>query len=138
MDKEKKLEYIKKIENLCNVQFDMEKPIKEQIFLLIDNICSMYWDITPKEICYFLEFFQKPHLRFPREWFSSFIEVPFENTTIPIPEKYHEILTILFGDYMIPVQGTAGHDYPAYQKQEKILFAEYEKHGMSVPECFKD
>ena len=28
--------------------------------------------------------------------------VPFEDTMLPVPERYHDYLTQLFGDYMTP------------------------------------
>lgn len=37
---------------------------------------------------------------FMKEWFINGIEVPFENTTIPIPSEYNLYLTNHFGDYM--------------------------------------
>ena len=138
LTKEEQLIYIKKIEELCNIHFDFEKPMDEQIFLLIDNICAMYWDTDANEVCYFLDFFIKPHLRFPKDWFSSFIEMPFENMMLPVPAKYHEILTILCGDYMIPIQGSASHEYPSYRRQQEILFHEFQRKGIEIPEIFKE
>lgn len=35
-----------------------------------------------------------------REWFDSYIEMPFEDTTMRMPIGYHEMLTKQFGDYM--------------------------------------
>ena len=98
----------------------------------------MYYDIQPKEVTYFLEFMLKPELRFPIEFFSSFIEVPFEYTTIPIPEKYHEILTLEYGDYMTPVRGAATHNYPFYKQLEEKLFNAYKEQGIEIPKYLKE
>jgi lipopolysaccharide cholinephosphotransferase len=35
-----------------------------------------------------------------RDWFGSPLYVPFETTTLPVPEKYDLYLTKMFGDYM--------------------------------------
>lgn len=35
-----------------------------------------------------------------KEFFEELIWVDFENTTMPIPKKYHEYLSIQYGDYM--------------------------------------
>ena len=37
---------------------------------------------------------------FEKAWFEKTVEVPFEDTTIPVPNGYHEFLTALYGDYM--------------------------------------
>lgn len=42
------------------------------------------------------------HEIFPKEWFKSTIEMPFEDVMITLPIKYHEYLTQQFGDYMTP------------------------------------
>lgn len=39
-------------------------------------------------------------LVFCTEWFHKLVEVPFESTTIKIPQGWDEYLTVLFGDYM--------------------------------------
>ena len=36
----------------------------------------------------------------PREWFDEIIEVPFEDTTLPVPAAYDSILRQFYGDYM--------------------------------------
>lgn len=56
------------------------------------------------------------------EWYSDTIDMPFENTTIPVPAGYDGILKIKYGDnYMTPVQCSSSHDYPFYKKQENSL-----------------
>lgn len=39
---------------------------------------------------------------FPREWFESSVEVPFEDFTVKINNGYDALLRQLYGDYMIP------------------------------------
>lgn len=39
---------------------------------------------------------------FPKEWFSGYVYVPFENIEIRLPKDYDRYLTHLFGDYMTP------------------------------------
>lgn len=39
---------------------------------------------------------------FPREWFTEMAELPFEDSHYPVPAHYHELLTALYGDYMVP------------------------------------
>ena len=37
---------------------------------------------------------------FPKSWFENVITVPFEDTSIYVPNGYHSILSHLYGDYM--------------------------------------
>lgn len=39
---------------------------------------------------------------YPAEYFASFTEHPFEDTTIKLPKLYHEYLRATYGDYMTP------------------------------------
>ena len=49
------------------------------------------------------------------------VMLPFENMQIPAPVMYDEALRAQFGDYMVPVQGAADHDYPFYGHMENEL-----------------
>lgn len=44
--------------------------------------------------------YYNPNLIFKTSWFKSYIEMPFEDTTMRMPVGYHEMLTRQFGDYM--------------------------------------
>ena len=137
-DANSKQECKRRVEELCNVSFDADEPMDRQMFVLTDNICAMCWDEDAKELTCFPEYIFRLNYRLPKEIFSSFIEVPFENTTIPIPTKYHEMLTIEYGDYLSPVRGPASHNYPVYKEQEKMLFEKYREFGMEIPEIFRE
>ena len=55
----------------------------------------------------------KCHLRrsmWNTEWFESYIELPFEDTTICCPAAYDEVLTRHFGDWRTPVEGPSDHE----------------------------
>ncbi len=39
---------------------------------------------------------------YPRAWLSETIEIPFENHIFPVSAHYHELLTQLYGAYMVP------------------------------------
>jgi lipopolysaccharide cholinephosphotransferase len=51
---------------------------------------------------------------FEKAWFEKAVNVPFEDTAIPVPNGYHEFLTALYGDYMKlpPVEKRVNH--PGY------------------------
>lgn len=57
----------------------------------------------------------------PKEYYDQTIRVPFENTTIPVPYRYEDILSHRYGDYMKIVKNVAGHDYPCFAIQQENL-----------------
>ena len=46
---------------------------------------------------------------FDRDWYASAEELPFEDTTIPVPVGYDKVLTKWYGDYMTPVEAPSEH-----------------------------
>lgn len=62
----------------------------------------------------------KDHI-YPKELFSSYVELPFENTYIRVPARYEEVLSIEYHDYMKVVKAGGVHEYPVYTDQEEIL-----------------
>lgn len=55
--------------------------------------------------------------------YSSFVRVPFEYTTIPVPLFYDKLLSKRYGNYMSIVKNAGAHDYPYFEKQKKDLEA---------------
>ena len=39
---------------------------------------------------------------FPKEWFSNYVVLPFEDIVVRVPESYDAYLTYMYGDYMTP------------------------------------
>lgn len=136
---EDKMDGIRQIEELCNIKFTQDTPIQQQLLILSDRLCAMYWDTDATEITLMPLLIQYSHYRLPVSCYASTIDVPFENTTIPIPVGYEQILTLRYGkDYMTPVREWGTHDYPFYKEQEKILFDFFQKNNMEVPDCFRE
>lgn len=46
---------------------------------------------------------------YSKEWYFDIIRLPFFEYTIPAPRCYHEVLSLLYGDYMKPIKGAASH-----------------------------
>ena len=132
-----KMQNLRTLEAYCNIQFTKDKPYRQQLWMLADRIGAMYWDTdaVAKEasIIYYM-LANKPAFRIPVSCYKLAERVPFENTTIPIPVGYEEILTACYGeDYMIPKQGAADHEYPFYKEQQKKLLEFYKKNGYEIP-----
>lgn len=68
---------------------------------------------------------------YKKEWYSSTVDMPFENTTLPVPVGYHEILTTEYGDYMQfpPVEKRKGKHEMIFEPD--IPYLEYRKQHYS-------
>lgn len=136
---EQKMELVREIEEVCNIKFTDDQPLMQQLLVLADNICAMYCGTDSDEITLLALLAQDPDYRLPITCYTSTIEVPFENTTIPVPIGYNQVLRRRYGDnYMTPVKVWNTHDYPFYKVQQKILFDYFETHNLSIPEELKE
>ena len=59
--------------------------------------------------------------QFPKEYYEKAIELPFEDTSMPVPMMYDKMLRKRYGDYCRLVKNVAGHDYPFFEGQKKNL-----------------
>ncbi len=114
--------YLPQIEELCGVTFDRNKPLRRQLWMLGEQICGMYNEqesdyLTwfPRTVCHDKKF------RLKKEWYSSSIEMPFENITVSVPQNYHDVLTMMYGNYEVYQKGWRAHGYPFYAAQDKLL-----------------
>lgn len=108
----KKMIFNLKIANLLASKNNPTKNIKNKIIFTILKIIprKITNKITSKIIKkllnyngeynqYIIELNSKP---IKREWVEKSLEVPFENKKYKVSSKYDEMLTCLYGDYMIP------------------------------------
>ena len=91
-----------------------QKIFYHRIEKLYQKICTAkgplyrpYWDLK--------------RLQYRKEWFAKSIAVPFEDTEIMVPNGYHEILTVLYKDYMTPppAPSRSGHHTAYYMNLER-------------------
>lgn len=118
---EEKEENLKELEEMCNYKINREEPIRPQILKLTQFLSACYQDEESKEVTLAYKVGKYPHYRFPKNYITDLMEVPFENTTIMIPTHYDEMLTTHYRDYMTKKQVKAAHNYPFYEGQIKIL-----------------
>lgn len=110
---EEKMKALGDIETYCNIKFTQDRPYGQQLWTLAERVGAMYWDIgaCAKEVSIIYVLATKPNCRIPASCYESKVRVPFENTTIPIPTGYEQILTAYYGeDYMTPRQFVADHE----------------------------
>lgn len=110
------------IEVLCGTKFDRTKPIRNQLYCLGERLCSLFGEAEAKEITNMIKYSNQPHYHMDKACYASSIDMPFENTTIPVPVGYDTVLRLKYGEnYMTPVNCKAGHDYPFYKEQEELV-----------------
>ena len=112
---------INEIEMLCNVKFDSEKPVKNQLLRLFDTICQLY-DMGEGGVIEYSSYIECDKYIFEPEWYKKWIYMPFETFQIPVPQGYDKILTSMYGEYLKPIFNGAAHDYPFYKKQQEIIY----------------
>jgi lipopolysaccharide cholinephosphotransferase len=91
-------------------------------------------------MAYFIQFILRPEYRLKKEWYEKIEYKTFENIQIPVPYKYHEVLTARYGDYMTPVREGAMHRSSGYSGTEPWLLELMEKagfHGSADEFCSK-
>ena len=99
-------------------EFSNDRPLYNQLEILYDQVCRLTEENDADYICRYDEYTKNKNKKFPKEHFATTIPVQFENTTIPVPIGYDEVLRRRFGDnYIIPRRESAAHDYPFFKKQ---------------------
>lgn len=56
-----------------------------------------------------------------KKLYEKTIRLPFENTTIPVPAYYNQILSKRYGNYCEIRKVWSGHNYPFFEEQKKEL-----------------
>lgn len=136
MSEEEKMESLRAVETYCNVRFTQDKPYRQQLWILADRISAMYWEMSgeAKEVSMIYMLENRSDFRIPVSCYRYAKRVPFENTTVPIPVGWDQILTVLYGeDYMTPKQGIADHEYPFYKGQMQKLKEYYMNKNKEIP-----
>ena len=116
------LNVIHQLESMFNVSFDYNNRLVHELKKLLDMLSAICPPQNSNEVCSMIDLACGWDYHALLEWYSDTINMPFENTTIPVPAGYDGILKIKYGDnYMTPVQCSSSHDYPFYKKQENSL-----------------
>ena len=109
---------------MCGVKFDYSKDIVNQLLKLQERLSMMYSEEEATKIALMPDHAgPRPLDVYPKEYYASAIEMPFEYVTIPVPVGYKEILKQKYGEnWMEPRLCASSHDYPYYKKQQKIAW----------------
>lgn len=121
------LELMKSIENTFGIPINYENRLQHELKKIYDILCGMYMDEETEEVTSMIDLANGWDFHAKRSWFDETIDMPFENTTMPVPAGYDGLLKIKYGsDYMTPKQ-ICSHDYPFYKEQMQGLKVVMEK-----------
>lgn len=67
----------------------------------------------------------------PKSYYKPPVYIPFEDTTIPVPSHYNELLSLRYSNYNEIRKVWDGHTYPTFEEQKKSFEKES---GTSLPE----
>lgn len=113
------LSLMRKIEDIYSVGINYNNRMRHEIKKIFDIVSARYIDDKSEEVSCMLALaagWDWYHCK--RSWYDTYIDVPFENTTIPVPIGYDGILKCNYGDdYMVPKNNGSSHDYPFYKEQ---------------------
>ncbi|MDO5126675.1 MAG: LicD family protein [Eubacteriales bacterium] len=113
--------YITEIEELCRVEITRDKPLKRQLYKLVEALFSMYTKEEAAHVALMTYWVGKHNHKYPIECFDETVMLPFEKTYLPAPMLYEDVLTVEYRDFMTIFTGGGVHEYPFYKKQEYHL-----------------
>jgi phosphorylcholine metabolism protein LicD len=94
---------------------------RRELYLRNDKVYSECSSENAEYVALMPFWVQYRNHKYPAKAYENIIYMPFENTLIPVPAGYEQVLEIEYGDFM-PVYKKGGiHDYPVYRDQERIL-----------------
>ena len=132
----KELEYhVRQVEKLWHVSLNRSKPIKQQLYELIETkVAPRYCHRGTKEVSNLPLWATHPNYRMPKSCFADSVSMPFEHMEIMVPAGYDELLCRKYGqDWMRPIRTGGSHGYPNYREQQKFL---EERSGPQMNEYF--
>ena len=115
---EKDRPLIERIGIKCLKSLYLNLSVEDCVYNLNKNALAYTTSEDSEYVANLAQRWNKPSHYFPKAWFEDMVEVEFEGLKFPAPRRYHDILTIKYGDYMQlpPVkEQVAKHDFIAYK-----------------------
>lgn len=125
---DEELELMKKIEKTFGIPINYNNRLRHELKKIYDIVCARYQQENSEDVCSMIDYAEGWDYQAKRAWYEDVCEMPFENTTIPVPAGYDGLLRIKYGDdYMTPRNVRGSHDYPFYKRQAEELRLVMEK-----------
>lgn len=117
----------RKLEQICGVQLHRElgdTELRRELYGVVELLFGLFREEEADEVTQLFPFGLKPDgFRVSKKCYEQALELPFENTRIPVPIQYCQMLKKKYRDYMKLVRDMGGHDYPFFAEQKKRLQA---------------
>ena len=121
-DPENLSDHLKKVERQTHLRLDHNKDILTQLRVHLEKLFAEVDEKDAKYITLYPLWMNHHRYVFPKDAYDNSIRMMYENTTIPVPVRYDEILKMKYGNsYMTPVRSGGAHDYPYYEQHEEVL-----------------
>ena len=122
----------KKLINMLRTNRKTNKLAKqkalEEALTCEHGVSKVKFDESPR--CFSLYGMYNEREIYKTDWFRGYEEYTFESYTVRIPSGYHELLTLIYGDYMTPppVEKRAPRHMPYYANlKERLSLEEIKK-----------
>ena len=113
---------IRQIEKEFGISLDRKKDVLTTLRDLLVNLFGEVEEKDAKYITLYPIWLDHHEYRFPVSFYKNHVRMRFENTTIPVPVCYEEILKKKYGSsFMMPVRSGGAHEYPYYEDHLDIL-----------------
>lgn len=114
-------EMLSRLQSMTGAGFDYKRDLQRQLDMLIERTFGSVKETEADSIAMMHDWFNSNGSNcFPKEYYSSVVWMPFENTKMAVPLGYNSILKFKYGDYMRLVKSGGGHDYYFQNQQEKF------------------
>lgn len=119
----------KQIEDLCGYKMNPSLSDLPAINRILEKIFSQCSKDQASAVALMPRYIKNLKRAFPLDYFSSAIEIPFENTTIKVPTQYDDILYRVYDKWEEGKRYGGAHNYPFFAEQESIAL----QGGMKIP-----
>lgn len=116
------------IEKLCKMKLlerrDLHK-LRVQLYKQAEKLFAMFSEDESKTLTRMMPngLNLEKNFRLPKEYYNKVVWLPYEDTKMPVPVAFDEMLRKRYGDYMKLVRNCGGHNYPFFETQKKQLQA---------------
>ena len=111
---------LQKIEQLLQIRFDQDRPLKPQLYQLMDKIFQEYNGEGGDKVVFFPDYLSGD-IVYSKSAFKKSLNLPFCNSYISAPKDYDGVLRDAYGDYKKKVKAGGDHNYPFYKENELEL-----------------
>lgn len=112
--------YLKQIEEIYDIKLDKNKPIKRQLFQMVEKLCREYTG-EGSEYLTNVASRTKWNYKEPVKYYKKTISLPFEVGHVDVPIAYDGAMIHKTFGYMQPLRSHDGHGYPYYKKMAREL-----------------